>query len=210
MTSTPPEEEHVPRARALIALPNLLTYARLPLAAIIWIAPGDVVFFFTMLGLAALTDMLDGAFARRIRTWRLEQGDDPEAVAETARAGAWLDPFCDKVFFTSALLAVFAMTRMPWWQALLIGSREVLYAPLFLLWRITPRMRAMRADFDFTAGWPGKAATVTQFVALGASILHVAFEVELAILAAVAGVTAVGFYLGRAIEAWHDLPEAAP
>ena len=58
-------------ARAL-SLPNVLTLARVPLAGLLWIVPGNAVYVFTLGAIAAITDMLDGRVARalRHRVWR--------------------------------------------------------------------------------------------------------------------------------------------
>ena len=87
---------------SLLSLPNLLSLSRLPLGGLFWVTLGPT----TMRGLLALgvmvlaaaTDVLDGWVARR-------------RGLETAGTGAWLDPFCDKMF-VGAILATLLFKQL--------------------------------------------------------------------------------------------------
>lgn len=133
-------------------------------------------------------------------------------VERTAQAGAWLDPFCDKIFFTSTLIAVAWSSQQPVLLAFLIGTRELALAPFALLYHTSERIRR-KTRFDFTAGWPGKATTVAQFIALGGLILSFSEDIlwSLAGVASVLGFVAAIYYLVRAYRSVQDnRPANAP
>src|SRR5580704_15153614 len=79
------------QARPLFRLPDLLTAIRLPLAAA-FLATDDRAARLVILGAAGISDLLDGAWARRVGPSRL---------------GVILDPICDKVFMAAGFLVVF-------------------------------------------------------------------------------------------------------
>jgi cardiolipin synthase (CMP-forming) len=109
----------------VFAVPNLLTYARI--AAVPLIAACLFVFYvygadlwlrwvaLTIFILAAVTDMLDGWYARRFGQW--------------TTLGRMLDPIADKLLVGACLLMLAADgTIMGWslWAALIILCREIL------------------------------------------------------------------------------------
>jgi cardiolipin synthase len=108
-------------------LPNLLTIARLLLVpfvirAILVAHHTEALLLFSC---AAVTDLLDGAIARRFRL--------------TSQAGAYLDPIADKVLLSGVFLALAFGGYLPWWIVVLIFCRDIyiLLAVLLLLW-LTP------------------------------------------------------------------------
>lgn len=169
--------------RFTLNLPNLLSLVRVPLGIAFWGASSDLVLGFSIIALAAISDLLDGWVARI-------QGVD-------GRIGAWLDPLCDKIFVVSVLIAAFVWREPPLSLILLIGAREVLQLPLILAYRFTPAHR--RYPVDFKAGWPGKLTTVLQFVTVVLLLVeHSALWIA-ALACAVSGVGAVTWYLHRAL-----------
>lgn len=178
------------------AMPNALTLARLPLAAVFWIAPDWPPFAFTVLGVAGLTDVADGWLARRNRATRWKE-HDPGAFAAGTGRGPWLDALCDKIFVASVVTAVWVTVRPPPYLALLVVTRELLMLPLSVAYRLMPE--DWRREWDFTAGWPGKIATVVQFVAVGLAILESDWLLHAAVAASATGLLAVGYYLARAL-----------
>ncbi len=178
------------------ALPNALTLARLPLAAVFWIAPSSPPFAFTVLGLAALTDVLDGWLARRWRAKRWREDHDPGAFAAGTGRGPWLDALCDKIFVVSVLAAVGMAVRPPIHLLVVIAAREILMIPLTVAYRAMPE--SFRRDFDVTAGWPGKLATVLQFAAVALAILESPLFETVAWASGAAGLAAVLYYVRRA------------
>ena len=143
--------------RDLFSLPGLLSLSRVALAVcfplvleVPWLALATI-------ALAALSDGLDGYFARRLGV--------------SSPTGAALDPITDKIFATSVMVSLLAQQRLTVGWAALLSLRELLELPL-LLWLVSmPRARAMRAA-HLKANWLGKITTALQFVALACLLLQ--------------------------------------
>lgn len=142
--------------RELSRLPNLLSLVRFPLAALIWVAPGNVTWLVALMVLAGVSDLLDGWLARRA-------GLSPEGI------GAWLDPLCDKAFILSVLIAVWVTRQPPAWMAVVASMRELVLLPLVIARFTVPQLR--RAGIPWRALALGKATTVVQFALFGAVLL---------------------------------------
>lgn len=120
-----PSEPYADNTRvSAVAVPNLLTYARIiavPAVAASFYIPGDAGRF-TALGIflvAAITDFLDGWLAR--------------AWGQQSALGRMLDPIADKLLVAAALLVLVAEgTIGGWslWAALIILMREILVSGL--------------------------------------------------------------------------------
>src|SRR3954469_22534336 len=116
---------------ALLTLPNLLSLSRLPLGGVFWIAlgsaaratPARAAAALGVMGLAAVTDMLDGYVARR-------------RGADLVGAGSWLDPFCDKLFVGAVLGALHVQRGVSLGLLALIVTRELLQLPMALVYRV--------------------------------------------------------------------------
>ena len=93
---------------------NLLTLVRLVLTPAIGAAIlGErrltaLILFF----LAGATDAIDGLLARRFG-W-------------ITRAGAYLDPICDKVLLSTVYICLAAIGRLPWWFVGIVFGRDIL------------------------------------------------------------------------------------
>ena len=164
----------------------VLSLLRIPMAALVWLAPGSPAFVLSLMAAAGLSDVLDGYFARRFK--------HRAGTPDLRDAGAWLDPLCDKVFIVSALAAVVWAARPPLWTLPLIASRELLQIPMFA-WL---RWKGILRRFDFRAAAVGKLATVVQFAAVAAILLRHPSALPLAGAAGVAGALAAVYYLRRA------------
>jgi CDP-diacylglycerol--glycerol-3-phosphate 3-phosphatidyltransferase len=97
-------------------IPNLLTSFRIfsiPLIVVLLTSPGPLPSFLAALvfTIAAITDLLDGYFAR------LHKG-------ETA-VGKLLDPMADKLLMLSGMIMLIPLDRIPAWMVVLIIGREV-------------------------------------------------------------------------------------
>ena len=97
-------------------IPNLLTSVRIfsiPLIVVLLTTPGPLPSFLAALvfTIAAITDLLDGYFAR------LHKG-------ETA-VGKLLDPMADKLLILSGMIMLIPLERIPAWMVVLIIGREV-------------------------------------------------------------------------------------
>jgi len=148
--------QHIP-ARAM-ALPNILTYARIAavpavVACMYWqaILQGGLWLRWVALTIfiaAAITDILDGYFAR---IW-----------AQQSTFGRMLDPIADKLLVASCLLMLAAdETIKGWslWAAIVILCREILVSGL------REYLAELRVSVPVT--WLAKWKTTLQLVAVG-------------------------------------------
>jgi len=132
------------RARLRI-LPNIISSSRLLLAAG-FIAADGVDARLGLVGLAAVTDFLDGWLARRAN-W-------------ASRWGALIDPFADRVFALAAVstfLFTGALTPLGYFVMI---SRDVMTAVGFVVARSVSWLRPV----EFKARLSGKIVTVLQMV----------------------------------------------
>jgi cardiolipin synthase (CMP-forming) len=169
--------------------PNLLSLARLPLGLLFWIvmgaAPERALPALVVLAVAAVTDVFDGIAARR-------------AGVDLAGVGSWLDPLCDKLFVGAVLGALCVERGVPLGLLALIVARELLQLPMSLVYRAVPTLRRW-LRYDFRASPLGKAATISQFLAITALVARVPARVPI-VLAFTLGIVALGDYVLRAIE----------
>lgn len=174
-------------------LANLLTVARIPLAALFAVVADRPRWALAVLAVAGLTDAVDGRIARRARA----RG----ATGRGSEIGPWLDPMCDKVFAVTVLTAVAIEIRPPLILLVLIGARELIVVPLVLAYRLT---RLHRIRVDFHAAPAGKAATIAQFAAIAAIVAKLPQAPAFAVLAAGIGLVAAGQYVRRAARARRE------
>jgi phosphatidylglycerophosphate synthase len=140
-------------ARAgLRALPNIISSSRLLLAAG-FVVTRDVDTRLGLVGLAAVTDVLDGWVARR-GNW-------------ASRWGALIDPFADRVFVlvaVSTFLFTGALSTLGYFVML---SRDLMTAVGFLVARTVPWLRPV----EFKARASGKLVTVVQLATIAALLV---------------------------------------
>lgn len=195
-------------ARAL-SLPNVLTLARIPLAGLLWIVPGEAVYIFALGAIAAITDMLDGRVARALRERRIARGQATEGLGEAHAVGAWLDPLCDKIFVMSAVGSVYVGWQPPVAVLGLICTRELILVPLMLLYELLGRHR-QHQQIDFRASAAGKLTTVAQFASIAALMLMPSMVWPLATVASLAGLATVIVYTRRGLECLRDSSARTP
>jgi CDP-diacylglycerol--glycerol-3-phosphate 3-phosphatidyltransferase len=144
-----------PRDDVLINLPNSLSLIRLisiPLVVIClqfqgrWGSFLGALFF----GMAFVTDILDGFFARRYGTVTV--------------LGKFLDPLADKILVSVTLIALIPFGRVPSWMVMVIIAREIAITGL--------RSIAVTQGIVIQAGVLGKYKTVFQAVAVSSLCLH--------------------------------------
>jgi cardiolipin synthase len=135
--------------RTLDSLPNLLSCSRLVLAAA-FIATDGAEARVGLIGVAALTDFLDGWLARRVHA--------------TSPWGALLDPIADRVFVLTVVgtFLFSGLLSAPAYFILLM--RDLATAVGFLVARAIPWLRSV----EFKARIPGKVVTVLQLFTLAA------------------------------------------
>ena len=188
-------------AEKIFTTPNFLTLSRIPMAAAVWIAPNEPRLIVPLMVAAAVTDLLDGRFARAIRASRERRGIDPGHLAGAKGIGAWLDPSCDKLFVVSLLAAIYVANDVAWYIVLLIALRELFLVPLAIIYKMSDTLR-QRTDFDFRAGWAGKLATVAQFAAVGSIVVDPSYTLWCAIAAGGLGVLATIAYTARFVRSY--------
>jgi cardiolipin synthase len=161
--------------------PNLLSASRLvaaPLAAWLIISAHDTAAL-CVFAVAALSDGLDGFFARR---WGV-----------TSRLGAGLDPAADKLLMLLCYVALLAVGVVPWWLVALVIARDLGIASGWLAARLF--------------AWPlrqeplsiGKATTLVQIAYIGAWLLLLAFDQSWPVLMMAAAWTTAIFTLISAV-----------
>lgn len=141
----------------MLNLPNSLTILRIlmvPLLVVVLLTRFDGSEFWglAIFLLAAVTDLIDGAVARRTKT--------------VTRAGALLDPIADKLLTSSAFISLVELGLAPAWMVVVIIGREFAVTGL--------RQIATTQGLVISANWLGKAKTFMQIVAV--SLLIVSYQ----------------------------------
>ena len=149
-----PETEASPRGggeqgqasprRSGLSAADLLTLARIPLAVAFLLVP-DALARLLILAVAAATDLLDGALARRLGS---------------SRFGAFIDPVADKLFMLAAFLVVAHSRELTWYEITAVLLRDLVATIAFIVTYISGRAMAIPARLG------GKAVTVAQVLAL--------------------------------------------
>jgi CDP-diacylglycerol--glycerol-3-phosphate 3-phosphatidyltransferase len=136
-----------------LTLANVLTLLRILAVPVVVVAllgetPNGDALAAAVFALAALTDGLDGYFAR-----------SRDAVTTF---GKLMDPLADKLLITAALLSLVSLDRLQAWVAMVIIAREVAVTGL--------RAIAAEQGVVIAASWLGKLKTVLQIAAVFALI----------------------------------------
>jgi CDP-diacylglycerol--glycerol-3-phosphate 3-phosphatidyltransferase len=134
-------------------LPNVLTLLRILAVPVIVVAlldetPNGDALAAGVFALAALTDGLDGYFAR-----------SRNAVTTF---GKLMDPLADKLLIVAALVALVSLDRLAAWVAMVIIARELAVTGL--------RAVAAERGVVISASWLGKLKTILQVAAVIALI----------------------------------------
>ena len=136
-------------------LPNTLTFARLVCIPGVLISlsfsgrwPGFLAAL--LFGLASITDILDGYFARR-------QGS-------VTVLGKFLDPLADKLLVSMTMIMLIPLSRIPVWVVIVIITREMAITGL--------RAVAVSEGIIIQASPLGKYKTILQAVAMLGLCLH--------------------------------------
>src|SRR5579871_1869836 len=127
-------------------IPNFLTIVRLILVPVVIraILAGRHFEALALFGVAAVTDVLDGAIAR--------------AFQITSPSGAYLDPVADKALLSGVFLALAVTGSIPWWLVVIIFGRDLylLCGAGLLFW--------LGREKKFPPSWWGKASTFVQIL----------------------------------------------
>jgi phosphatidylglycerophosphate synthase len=134
-------------SRGLITLPNSISLSRVALA-LAFVLVGDPLARVILIGVAALTDFMDGWFARHGQT--------------ESTAGALIDPLADRIFVFVAISTYLVEGELTTSQYFLFLTRDIATAVGFLVAKIIPTLRPA----VFRARMLGKIVTVLQLTAL--------------------------------------------
>ena len=134
-------------------LPNVLTVLRIVAVPVVVVAlldetPNGDALAAVVFALAALTDGLDGYFAR--------------SRGAITTFGKLMDPIADKLLITAALVSLVSLDRLAAWVAMVIIAREFAVTAL--------RAVAIERGIVISASWLGKLKTVLQIAAVFALI----------------------------------------
>jgi cardiolipin synthase len=127
-----------------VTLADIVTLARLPLA-FAFVALPTAAERLAVLGVAAATDLADGAIARRIGS---------------SRFGSFIDPVADKLFMLAAFIVVAVSDRLAWYEIAGVLLRDLVATIAFLVTLVSGRATAIPARLG------GKAVTVAQVLTL--------------------------------------------
>ncbi|MFD4293338.1 CDP-alcohol phosphatidyltransferase family protein [Rhodococcus sp. NPDC058532] len=137
----------VPTDRVL-TVPNVLSLVRLlgvPLFAYLLLGPQADGWALLILMLSGFTDWADGKLARLLN--------------QTSRLGALLDPFVDRLYVVTTLVAFSLRGMIPWWVTALLIGRDLLLAATLQVYR-------RRGLPPPSVLYLGKAATFALMIAL--------------------------------------------
>ena len=164
-------------------LPNALTLLRILAVPVVVVAllgetPNGDELAAAVFALAALTDGLDGYFAR-----------SRDAVTTF---GKLMDPLADKLLITAALVSLVSLNRLQAWVAMVIIAREIAVTGL--------RAIAAERGVVIAASWMGKLKTVLQIAAIFALIAAnpapIWVDVLLYVAVAVTLISGADYFLG--------------
>jgi phosphatidylglycerophosphate synthase len=133
--------------RRLLDVPNLLSMSRVVLAAIFPFARRPLSQA-VLIGLAAISDFLDGWIARARHT--------------ASKWGALLDPITDRVFVIVALATYVFIGALTTGEYFTMIVRDLATAIGFLVARAVPSLQRV----TFKARWAGKITTTVQLLVL--------------------------------------------
>ena len=136
-----------------MGLANWLTVLRILLVPVfvtllVYRRPGPAILVFTA---AALTDLLDGWWARR--------------HGVQSRLGAFLDPLADKILLTASFVTLTWLKVIPFWITAVVLSRDAFLALGTLL------MHMVGARVYPRPTWAGKATTFFQVLTVLAGLI---------------------------------------
>lgn len=163
-------------SRALVlSLPNIVSLTRVALVPV-FIASSTPGARVAVVGVAALTDMLDGWLARRHRV--------------ASRFGALLDPIADRLFVLAAVATLLLEGALTLGQTCVLLSRDIATTIGFIVARSVTWLRPV----ELKARYPGKLVTALQVLALLSLLLWPAAVPTLLVAVGVASAVAIVDY----------------
>ena len=154
-----------------LTLPNLVSSSRVMLA-FGFIAYSAPPMRLALIGMASVTDVLDGWLARH--------------AGVTSRLGALLDPVADRFFALSVVFAYLVGGQLSAWEGVAILFRDVMSVIGFFVARTVSWLRPVK----FMARPLGKIVTAAQIFVFLAVLLRPTWVTSLVVLVALLGVLA--------------------
>jgi cardiolipin synthase len=144
----------------LLRLPNLISLLRLVAAPFVaWLLyAGRFREALVLLGLAGLTDWLDGYAARKL------------GISD--RLGVILDPMADKILLVVVFVSLGFLGLIPWWLFVMVVARDLVIVTGVLLLRILRNRR------KFLPSTIGKVSTFFQIILALLALLYAAFSYQ--------------------------------
>ena len=159
----------------IFSLPNVVSMSRVVLAAGFVGAHGADERL-ALVGVASVTDFLDGWLARRRNA--------------ASRWGALIDPIADRIFVLTAVTAFLVGGELTTWQYFVLLSRDIMTAVGFVVARIVPWLRPV----EFKARYLGKVATTLQLATFIAILAYPDAVTALVLAVGVASAAAIADY----------------
>lgn len=162
-------------ANTVFTVPNLVSTSRVALA-IGFLFTDTVPTRLVLIGVASLSDFLDGWLARRTRA--------------ASRIGALVDPVADRFFALCVIIAYVASGQLHPWQAVALFFRDVMSV---IGWFVARSVSWLR-PITFKARFIGKVVTALQLATFLAVLLAPWAVDTLVVIVAVLGVIATVDY----------------
>lgn len=141
----------------MLNLPTILTFSRIiVILPFILITPGNPFLGAIIFAVAAITDLLDGYFARKNK--------------QVTKFGILLDPIADKLLVIAALILLVDIEIIPAWIAILIIIREFVVTGM--------RIVALTRDIVIPAEMGGKLKVTFQITAILVLLFNETFLVK--------------------------------
>jgi len=167
--------------RDLFNVPSLVSLLRAPLALAFVFLAARPAFALGVLGLAGLTDVLDGWYARR--------------YAQCTATGALVDGITDKVFALAVAGTLWYAERLSVLDLLLLGARDLCELAV-TSWVVLRRDRHALHE-EQRANALGKLTTCAQFLVVSLALFEVR-HFEVCVATGVLGVLTAASYARRA------------
>jgi phosphatidylglycerophosphate synthase len=172
-------------------LPSYLSASRVPLGVAFVLVVGRPLLALALLATAALTDVLDGWIARRMRLQNA--------------TGALIDGVADKIFVACVAFALIASGRLGWLGLLALATRELGELGL-LSWYLVSHARRRKGAPLPAADVYGKGTTCLQFAAVVLALLAPAALPPVLVATAVLGTVAAAHYVRREVARLSPTP----
>jgi cardiolipin synthase len=155
----------------ILNIPNLLTLTRMIMTPFIVYAilQHEAKFALTLMLIAGVTDMLDGAIARYFN--------------QRSTVGAYMDPLADKLMLVGGFIALFIIDQVPLYLFLAVIFRDV----IIIIGAIAYEMVTHKLKMEPTM--TSKVTTFMQIVFLVMVLVHMAWPLPLMLLQTVTWLT---------------------